>query len=71
MWNNKIYGGCVFNPVGVAKGMKRSRENVLKDQISLYEVEFLYGGGYYALSNLILGESKPVTKVTFSPEFLE
>lgn len=53
MWKSKVYGGCVIGPVGDAgKGSARTRDNVISDQVGLYQIEHVFGGGYYALENL-------------------
>ena len=50
MYQSKVFGGCVFNRMGMKNGSYIS--NNLKNKILDYRIEYLYGGGYYKLENL-------------------
>ena len=60
LWSSRRVGGDVMKPVVGASGKERTRTNVLKEQIQLFEIEYLYGGGYYVLENVrIEDEASP------------
>ena len=50
-WASGIYGGSVLGPLGVYKG-KRTRYNVLDQQINKAQINPLFGGGYYVLEQV-------------------
>jgi len=50
-WNSSVYGGCVLQPLGVYKG-KRTRYNVLDQQVNKAQINQLFGGGYYVLEQV-------------------
>lgn len=65
MWKSRVYGGHVFQPVGEAPGTKRTRQNVLQDQVNLFQIEYLYGGGYYVLENILIQDKENYNNITF------
>jgi hypothetical protein len=66
LWKSKVFGGHVFQPVGEAPGTSRTRQNVLQDQINLFQIEYLYGGGYYVLENVLIQNKDNYNNITFS-----
>jgi hypothetical protein len=50
-WGSAVYGGSALNPLGVFKG-KRTRYNVLDQQIYKAQINQLFGGGYYILEQV-------------------
>jgi hypothetical protein len=50
-WASPIFGGSVLGPLGVFKG-KRTRYNVLDQQINKAQINPLFGGGYYVLEQV-------------------
>jgi hypothetical protein len=47
-WASPVFGGSVLGPLGIYKG-KRTRYNVLDQQINKAQINPLFGGGYYVL----------------------
>ena len=61
MWKSSVYGGSVMESVGQGgKGSERTRDNVICDQISLYQIEQALGGGYYVLENLRVQDAENI-----------
>ena len=50
-WNNAVFGGSVLQPLGIYNG-KRTRYNVLDQQIAKAQINQLFGGGYYILEQV-------------------
>ena len=50
-WSNAVFGQSVLKPLGIYKG-KRSRYNVLDQQINKAQINQLFGGGYYILEQV-------------------
>lgn len=56
-WGNSQFGGNVFKPLGayvkndkgVWKATKRTRTNLLEQDIKKSQLNSLYGGGYYQI----------------------
>lgn len=53
-YKSSVFGGSVFLPIGSTKkqGEKRDKQNNLKSEIESTHVEYLAGGGFYALHNV-------------------
>lgn len=54
MLTSKIYGGSILRPV--ARDRSNSSRNIfnnLGEKIINFEIEYLYGGGYYEIERLI------------------
>ena len=50
-WSSPVFGGSVLTPLGVYKG-KRSRYNVLDQQIQKAHINGMFGGGYYIIEGV-------------------
>lgn len=61
-WSSEVYGGSVLEPIGevnsqeAVKAARRTKKNMLDELISKAEVNYLYGGGYYCLRDVIVEE---------------
>jgi len=51
-WNSSVFGGCVLNPLGGTANGKRTRYNVLDQQLSKAQINTVFGGGYYQLRHV-------------------
>ena len=56
---SQVFGGSVFLPIGHGdnKNAKRDKENRLEADIKATNVDYLYGGGYYALKFVSVKET--------------
>ena len=50
-WASAVFGGKVLNPLGDSKG-KRTRYNVLDQQIAKAQINHMFGGGYYIIEQV-------------------
>lgn len=61
MWESKAFGGCVFNKIRKKDG--GSITNFLSKKVKSYDIQYLYGGGYYILENLPDPENNQILDV--------
>jgi len=51
-FRSQVFGGSVFRPIGKKDSKLIRRENKLEEDIRKYQVNYLYGGGFYELANV-------------------
>ena len=61
MWESKVFGRCVFNKMGKKEG--GHIKNYLEKKVQSYNVQYLYGGGYYKMENLPDPENNQILDV--------
>ena len=50
MWESKYFGRCVFDKMRKKEG--GSISNYLNKKVHGYDIQYMYGGGYYKIENL-------------------
>ena len=52
LYSSNVYGGSVFLPIGSAdrRGALRYKTNNLEEELKAMQVNYLYGGGFYAIT---------------------